>query len=66
MNRLIVEAVELEKLFAPAPPHWSEKLDAEEACCRAAGMLRASDLANGKWREAKKKALFDYLEEQGE
>ena len=40
--------------------------DAEEACCRAAGMLRASDLAHGKWREAKKKALFDYLEEQGE
>ena len=38
--------------------------DAGEAYCRAF----ASDLAHGKWREVKlaKKALFDYLEEQGE
>ena len=42
--------------------------DAEEAYCRAAGMLRGSDLAHAKYLAVKlaKKALFDYLEEQGE
>ena len=29
MNRLIVEAVELEKLFAPAP-HWSDNLGSQD------------------------------------
>jgi len=42
--------------------------DAEVAYCRTAGMLRASDLAHAKYLAVKlaKKALADYLEEQGE